>query len=122
MKLIAHFSLKELGYAIKTISICTGLPDRLELLYFLLEKGIYRAQIVEEALCHCVHFFIDHEVSPTLRIGLECCKIIEKQRIVSKVCKFRDLLEAYVEYAKINPITNNIYRINEDGVDFYEPL
>ena len=121
MSLIAHFSYKELAYAIKVISISLGLPERLELLYFLLDGGIYRPQIVEEALCHCVHFFIDHEKSSILRIGLECCRVIEKQRIVSKTCKLRDILEAYVEWAKSNPIDNSIYRISEEGVDFFRP-
>lgn len=121
MKLIAHFSYKELAYAIKVISISMGLPERLELLYFLLDRGVYREQIVEEALCHCVHFFIDHEKSNVLRIGLECCRVLEKQRIVSKTCKLRDILEAYVEYAKTNHIDDSIYKISEEGVDFYRP-
>ena len=121
MSLIAHFSYKELAYAIKVISISMGLPERLELLYFLLDRGVYREQIVEEALCHCVHFFIDHDKSRILRIGLECCRVLEKQRIVSKVCKLRDIIEAYVEYAKTNRIDDNIYRISEEGVDFYRP-
>ena len=122
MKLIAHFSYKELAYAIKAISISLGLPERLELLHTLLYNEVYRPQIVEEALCHCVHFFIDHEKSNLLRIGLECCRIIEKQRIVSKTCKLRDILEAYVEWAKTNSIDNSIYRISEEGVDFYKPI
>ena len=121
MSLIAHFSLKELAHAIKVISISMGLPERLELLYFLLDREIYREQVVEEALCHCVHFFIDHAKSPVLRAGLEkVCRALKNSRIPTKTIKFIDLLEAYVEWAKTNPITNDIYRISEEGVEFYD--
>ena len=123
MNLIAHFSLKELAHAIKVISISMGLPERLELLHFLLDREIYREQVVEEALCHCVHFFIDHEKSPKLKEGLvRVCRVLKNSRIPSKTLKIIDVLEKYVGWARTNPITNNIYRINEGGVEFYEPI
>ena len=123
MNLIAHFSLKELAHAIKVISISMGLPERLELLYFLLDREIYREQVVEEALCHCVHFFIDHEQSPKLKEGLvRVCRVLKNSRIPTKTLKIIAILEKYVEWARTNPITNNIYRISEGGVEFYEPI
>ena len=123
MNLIAHCSLKELAHAIKVISISIGLPERLELLYFLLDREIYREQVVEEALCHCVHFFIDHEKSPILKEGLvKVCRALKNSRIPTKTLKIIAILEKYVEWARTNPITNNIYRISEGGVEFFEPI
>lgn len=121
MKTIAHFSYKELALAIRAISISRGLPERLELLCFLLDRGIYRKQIVEEALCHCCHFMIDHEQSNLIRIALECVKVVEQKKCVKRILKLIDVMEAYVEWFKTHHISDDFYKIDEEGIDFYRP-
>jgi hypothetical protein len=121
MNLITHFSYKELAFAIRAISISRGLPERLELLHFLLDRGIYRKQIVEEALCHCCHFMIDHPQSNLIRIALECVKVLEQKKSAKKVLKLIDIIDAYVDWFKSHDVSCEFYRIDEDGVSFYNP-
>lgn len=121
MKLIEHFSYNILAIAIKAISISRGCPDRLELLYFLLDRGIYRPQIVEEALCHITHFMIDHESSELIKIALTCVRVLEQKKQAKRVLRLVDTLETYVEWYKTREMYGSFYKIDEDGVEFYSP-